>query len=118
MSNFMGVGIFWIGLNRADLGCCRLTLSCWFFWREEICSYLRYSYNPLRSEDLCHLVYYYSIGLWRFLLQYELFMKSITRPETLGQPKLDCLWCIAQGVTDLHFCDAGAHVKPFSQGHN
>ena len=22
MSNFMGVGIFWIGLNRADLGCC------------------------------------------------------------------------------------------------
>ena len=27
MSNFMGVGIFWIGLNRADLGCWRLTLS-------------------------------------------------------------------------------------------
>ena len=26
MSNFMGVGIFWIGLNRADLGCWRLTL--------------------------------------------------------------------------------------------
>ena len=26
MSNFMGVGIFWIGLNRADLGCLRLTL--------------------------------------------------------------------------------------------
>ena len=25
MSNFMGVGIFWIGLNRADLGCWRLT---------------------------------------------------------------------------------------------
>ena len=23
----MGVGIFWIGLNRADLGCWRLTLS-------------------------------------------------------------------------------------------
>ena len=27
MSNFMGVGIFWIGLNRTDLGCWRLTLS-------------------------------------------------------------------------------------------
>ena len=27
MSNFMGVGIFWISLNRADLGCWRLTLS-------------------------------------------------------------------------------------------
>ena len=27
MSNFMGVGIFWIGLNRADLGCWRLTSS-------------------------------------------------------------------------------------------
>ena len=27
MSNFMGVGIFWIGLNRADLGCWRLTLK-------------------------------------------------------------------------------------------
>ena len=27
MSNFMGVDIFWIGLNRADLGCWRLTLS-------------------------------------------------------------------------------------------
>ena len=27
MSNFMGVGIFWIGLNRAGLGCWRLTLS-------------------------------------------------------------------------------------------
>ena len=26
MSNFMGVCIFWIGLNRADLGCWRLTL--------------------------------------------------------------------------------------------
>ena len=26
MSNFMGVGIFWIGLNRAGLGCWRLTL--------------------------------------------------------------------------------------------
>ena len=26
MSNFMGVGIFWIGLNGADLGCWRLTL--------------------------------------------------------------------------------------------
>ena len=26
MSNFMGVGVFWIGLNRADLGCWRLTL--------------------------------------------------------------------------------------------
>ena len=26
MSNFMGVGIFWIGLNRPDLGCWRLTL--------------------------------------------------------------------------------------------
>ena len=26
MSNFMGVGIFWISLNRADLGCWRLTL--------------------------------------------------------------------------------------------
>ena len=26
MSNFMGVGIFWIGLNRADVGCWRLTL--------------------------------------------------------------------------------------------
>ena len=23
----MGVGIFWIGLNRADLGCWRLTLK-------------------------------------------------------------------------------------------
>ena len=28
MSNFMGVGIFWIGLNLADLGCWRLTLNC------------------------------------------------------------------------------------------
>ena len=28
MSNFMGVGIFWIGLNWADLGCWRLTLKC------------------------------------------------------------------------------------------
>ena len=27
MSNSMGVGIFWIGLNRADLGCWRLTLN-------------------------------------------------------------------------------------------
>ena len=27
MSNSMGVGIFWIGLNRADLGCWRLTLT-------------------------------------------------------------------------------------------
>ena len=27
MSNFMGVGIWWIGLNRADLGCWRLTSS-------------------------------------------------------------------------------------------
>ena len=27
MSNFMGVGVFWIGLNRADLGCWRLTLK-------------------------------------------------------------------------------------------
>ena len=27
MSNFIGVGIFWIGLNRADLGCWRLTLT-------------------------------------------------------------------------------------------
>ena len=27
MSNFMGVGIFWIGLNRADLGCWRLTFK-------------------------------------------------------------------------------------------
>ena len=26
MSNFTGVGIFWIGLNRAGLGCWRLTL--------------------------------------------------------------------------------------------
>ena len=26
MSNFMEVGIFWICLNRADLGCWRLTL--------------------------------------------------------------------------------------------
>ena len=26
MSNFMGVGIFWIGLNQADLGFWRLTL--------------------------------------------------------------------------------------------
>ena len=26
MSNFMGVGIFCTGLNRADLGCWRLTL--------------------------------------------------------------------------------------------
>ena len=25
MSNVMGVGIFWIRLNRADLGCWRLT---------------------------------------------------------------------------------------------
>ena len=27
MSNFMGVGIFWIGLNRTDLGFWRLTLN-------------------------------------------------------------------------------------------
>ena len=27
MSNFMGVDIFWIGLDRADLGCWRLTLN-------------------------------------------------------------------------------------------
>ena len=26
MSNFTGVGIFWIGLNQADLGCWQLTL--------------------------------------------------------------------------------------------
>ena len=26
MNNFMGVGTFWIGLNRADLGCWRLIL--------------------------------------------------------------------------------------------
>ena len=32
MSNFMGVGIFWIGLNRTDLGCWRLTLR----WSEYI----------------------------------------------------------------------------------
>ena len=28
MSNFMGVGIFWIGLNRAGSGCWRLDLIC------------------------------------------------------------------------------------------
>ena len=27
MSNFMGVGIFWIGLNRADLDCWRLIVN-------------------------------------------------------------------------------------------
>ena len=27
MSNFMAVGICWIGLTRADLGCWRLTLK-------------------------------------------------------------------------------------------
>ena len=27
MSNFMGVGNLWIGLNRAGLGCWRLTLK-------------------------------------------------------------------------------------------
>ena len=27
MSNFMGVVIFWMGLNRADHGCWRLTLN-------------------------------------------------------------------------------------------
>ena len=27
MNNFMGVGIFWIGLDQADLGCWRLTLG-------------------------------------------------------------------------------------------
>ena len=26
MTNFLGMGIFWIGLNRADLSCWRLTL--------------------------------------------------------------------------------------------
>ena len=31
MSNFMGVGIFWIGLNRADLSCWRLTLKSLHF---------------------------------------------------------------------------------------
>ena len=37
MSNFMGVGMFWIGFNRADLGCWRLTLRRFpylLFWRE------------------------------------------------------------------------------------
>ena len=33
-----------------------ITIKLLAFWREEICSYLRYSYNPLRSEDLYHLV--------------------------------------------------------------
>ena len=33
MSNFMGVGIFWIGLNRADLGCWRLTLNMLYLVR-------------------------------------------------------------------------------------
>ena len=27
MSNFMGLDIFWIGLNQAGLGCWRLTLN-------------------------------------------------------------------------------------------
>ena len=27
MSNFMGVGIFWIGLNRADLSCWQSSLT-------------------------------------------------------------------------------------------
>ena len=27
MSHFVGVGIFWIDLNRTDLGCWRLTLT-------------------------------------------------------------------------------------------
>ena len=31
MSNFIGVVIFWIGLNRADLGCWRLTLGQYNF---------------------------------------------------------------------------------------
>ena len=31
MSHFIGVSIFWIGLNRTDLGCCGLTLRGSFF---------------------------------------------------------------------------------------
>ena len=54
-------------------------------------------------------------------------MKSITRPEALGYPefsnhsaRLFVVYCPGGGgggVTDLYFCDAGAHVKPFSQDH-
>ena len=52
-------------------------------------------------------------------------MKSITRPEALGYPELSnhsarlfVVYCPGEGgVTDLYFCDAGAHVKPFSQDH-
>ena len=47
MSNFMGVGIFWIGLNRADLGCWRLTLNVGF------CCIAR-NYNSNR-----HFVWFY-----------------------------------------------------------
>ena len=36
MSNFMGVGIFCIGLNRADLGCWRLTLR-WYKSSLKVC---------------------------------------------------------------------------------
>ena len=49
-------------------------------------------------------------------------MKGITRPEALGYPvlnmhsaRLSVVYC--PGVTDLHFCNSGAHVKPFSQDH-
>ena len=52
---------------------------------------------------------------------------SVTRPEALGYPKLNMhsarlsvVYCPGGGGgggTDLHFCDAGAHVKPFSQDH-
>ena len=31
MSHFIGVGIFWIDLNRIDLGCWRYTLIEWCF---------------------------------------------------------------------------------------
>ena len=36
MSNFMGVGIFCIGLNRANLGCWRLTLR-WYKSSLKVC---------------------------------------------------------------------------------
>ena len=65
MSHFLGVGIFWIGLNSTDLGCWRLTLminSC----TEE--KFVSYSFKRLKLFLLKYNVIHrfrVSIVVWR-----------------------------------------------------
>ena len=55
MSNFMGAGIFWIGLNRADIGCWRLTLSGDGFKPFSKCAPLSCQYVSTIPEKNCML---------------------------------------------------------------